>query len=35
MHLREWVGDDAATSFSYWTASGFFMIATFWQDSMQ
>ena len=25
----------SATSFSYWTASGFIMIATFWQDSLQ
>ena len=35
VQLREWTGDDAATSFSYWAASGFIMIATFWQDSMQ
>ena len=35
VQLWEWTGDDAATSFSYWTASGFIMIATFWQDSPQ
>ena len=35
VQLWEWTGDNAATSFSYWTASGFIMIATFWQDSMQ
>ena len=35
VQLWEWTGDDAATSFSYWTASGFIMFATFWQDSLQ
>ena len=35
MQLWEWIGDDAATSFSYRTASGFIMIATFWRDSLQ
>ena len=35
VRLREWIGDDAATSFSYWTASGVIMIATFWQHSLQ
>jgi hypothetical protein len=29
------VGDGAAMSFSYWTASGFIMIATFWPDTPQ
>ena len=35
VRLWEWTGDDAATGFSYWTASGFIMIATFWEDSTQ
>jgi hypothetical protein len=35
VQLWEWIGDDAAAGFSYWTASGFIMIATFWQDSLQ
>jgi hypothetical protein len=35
VQLWEWIGDDAATSFSCWTASGFIMIATFWQNSPQ
>ena len=34
VQLWEWTGDDAAR-FSYWAASGFIMIATFWQDSPQ
>ena len=35
VQLWEWIGDGAATSFSYRTASGFIMIATFWRDSLQ
>ena len=34
VQLWGWTGDDAAR-FSYWAASGFIMIATFWQDSPQ
>jgi hypothetical protein len=35
VQLWERTGDGAATSFSYWTASGFITIATLWQDSPQ
>jgi hypothetical protein len=35
VQLWEWTTDGAATSFSYWTASGFITIATFWPDSRQ
>jgi hypothetical protein len=35
VQLWEWTTDGAATSFSYWTASGFITIATFWHDSRQ